>query len=1353
MAKIPNSTALSQDLPSPGPQANLVDRASAIAFAAPGQALQEMGQAVARVGNDFAANAMEGQKHEADKRFLDWQLETDRAAQNARENMPADGTGHTDAVLGGADDAGQKIFQGMTPWQQKYLDLKVEQHRKGLQLRAYHEEDKQRYDYARNDVDRRTTALAERVAAGNTTLEEARAQAEAIVSSSPLRSQDKFDRLDKRGPKNVRQMIEDTFVRGEMEKLDTGLKSGTLSQDEWVKAHQELRDRLLRRQPGDVDDEINAPGEPGGVPGANPSGRRMFPVPGMDPDSVPRSGGSPNSREHMGPRGGGSHAGWDIPVKVGQPIVAVGNGTVIAKGSGQGYGEYVDVRYDDGTIHRMAHLGDQSKGGGQKAFADGLQVGSKVAPGQELGYGGFSGNAGREFSHVHYEIFPDKSAYDRSSQGSSRATAGLRINPREYFSRSQDVAPSSGGGLSAGADGRIDPVQFANRMTEKVAASPLNGQVPEWGKQFGITTGSPQEWSRFFTMLQQQESGHRVAEVNRDGSLKRFSTTPSGEQSYGPGQFKPGEYGLKTWADVNNPEKVMDAYIEVAKQGKIPAYFGSVQRPDEVKQHASWFETNVAPKLGQSKPAVSERGVTQGLEKPLKVSLAGLSDEEKSARLADLVDQGYKDFIHQKGVDNEDQIVARKTGAAGWYINHRGGRGVGGELNDPKFVGTTWAEDTIAKLRKARGQEGDQKSDPNAPAGGRVQVAQANTGTATDAVPSAVKETPQLDAAIAAAPKNSDKKIGESYPESVLKALQAELQANGISHTLDELKAKPLDYLFGFKSQIGAKAPAPSPNRDRLGGGMSGDDLTAAIFGVENAGKIADAARADPKQPLRDVLGGDATNDLLADLEHKHRAFLGADFENVTVGDAMRMAVAAGRDLTDRSAAEKSGKSIVLFDLSPLERKELGGALRDPAKTLGDVLSADRVAQIAREHPELNADTPVRDAVSVLGGTGATPDERQFYTDQDAPFKNLTGQQRRKLVNVIEDRLNKGMGQMRSNADEDFKNHLASLKAGGEGKDINWRTYEGMFSVRQVAEMKKKDEQARVYGEYSNAFKDVRTMPEAEIRTRLQSMAPSPDDPHYAYKLLLQKNAAREFLAKLGHERRVDPAGSVDEVPEVKAAREDANTYASSQSPPAGYRAKLVEARLEAQRLAGIPTVFQRPINNSEAQQLAQYVTGAADRSRSRELLQGVMAKIRNDYGDRHAMSVFNTMLVYGMKGASTEEKELAGQIMQRTIRNEKIPAADWYKFSQIRQIDNETFKPDNSRPDTPLARQPQAPQPGGATTPAQRTELPQITPGQAAMIEKHRADLERDPAFRAGAEQRAGMKPGTIELILKSKR
>jgi len=153
------------------------------------------------------------------------------------------------------------------------------------------------------------------------------------------------------------------------------------------------------------------------------------------------------------------------------------------------------------------------------------------------------------------------------------------------------------GPYSFGSNGAYDPVTFAQRLRDKIAGSPIAGQAPAWGAQFGIKTGSPDEWTRFFTMVGQRESGHRIAPTNPDGSLRRFSTTIPTERSFGPFQFNRGEYGLNTWQDVNDPDKVADALIRVAHQGKVPAYFGSVQRPRETLQHASWYDKNIAPRL------------------------------------------------------------------------------------------------------------------------------------------------------------------------------------------------------------------------------------------------------------------------------------------------------------------------------------------------------------------------------------------------------------------------------------------------------------------------------------------------------------------------------------------------------------------------------------------------------------------------------------------------------------------------------------------------------------------------------------------------------------------------------------
>jgi len=229
--------------------------------------------------------------------------------------------------------------------------------------------------------------------------------------------------------------------------------------------------------------------------GSQPS-RMTFPVPGINPDDVPRSGGAENSREHMGPRGGGNHAGWDIPGQVGSPVVAAGDGVVIKSGEGQGYGSYVDIQMADGTIHRMAHLGNTDKGGNQQGIVPGIAAGTQVKQGQQIGALGYSGNAGKEFPHVHYEVFPDKAAYDKAQGQSSRASADLRINPRDYFAKANGLGvpaandnvsqPSSvtGGGIDRSAfSAELQKPEVRDRLLALTEAE-VGNQGPEAHQAF-----------------------------------------------------------------------------------------------------------------------------------------------------------------------------------------------------------------------------------------------------------------------------------------------------------------------------------------------------------------------------------------------------------------------------------------------------------------------------------------------------------------------------------------------------------------------------------------------------------------------------------------------------------------------------------------------------------------------------------------------------------------------------------------------------------------------------------------------------------------------------------------------------
>ena len=159
---------------------------------------------------------------------LDWQLETDRAAQNARENMPADGTGHTGCRVSAGPTMPAEDLPGHDA---VAAEVSRPQSRAAPQgcSRAYHEEENSATTTPATMSTAAQLHWRERVAAGNTTLEEAFGP--RLKPSSPrlpLRSQDKFDRLTSAGPKNVRrQMIEKPSSVARWRSSTPGLKSGT----------------------------------------------------------------------------------------------------------------------------------------------------------------------------------------------------------------------------------------------------------------------------------------------------------------------------------------------------------------------------------------------------------------------------------------------------------------------------------------------------------------------------------------------------------------------------------------------------------------------------------------------------------------------------------------------------------------------------------------------------------------------------------------------------------------------------------------------------------------------------------------------------------------------------------------------------------------------------------------------------------------------------------------------------------------------------------------------------------------------------------------------------------------------
>ncbi|MBF9235715.1 M23 family metallopeptidase [Microvirga sp. BT350] len=87
------------------------------------------------------------------------------------------------------------------------------------------------------------------------------------------------------------------------------------------------------------------------------------------------------------------HTGIDWSNKIGTPIIAAGNGTVLSAGWESGYGRHVEIQHTNGYVTTYSHMSN---------FGKGIVAGIKVQQGQVIGYLGSSGLS--TGPHLHYEV-------------------------------------------------------------------------------------------------------------------------------------------------------------------------------------------------------------------------------------------------------------------------------------------------------------------------------------------------------------------------------------------------------------------------------------------------------------------------------------------------------------------------------------------------------------------------------------------------------------------------------------------------------------------------------------------------------------------------------------------------------------------------------------------------------------------------------------------------------------------------------------------------------------------------------------------------------------------------------------
>jgi Peptidase family M23 len=112
------------------------------------------------------------------------------------------------------------------------------------------------------------------------------------------------------------------------------------------------------------------------------------------------------------PRPGGPHQGNDLMAAKRSPAVAAESGTVKYWTTSRSAGCMLYLYGESGTIYYYIHLNNDltsrndNRGKCVQGVAYAVKNGARVAPGQQIGYVGDSGDANGGMSHLHFEVHP-----------------------------------------------------------------------------------------------------------------------------------------------------------------------------------------------------------------------------------------------------------------------------------------------------------------------------------------------------------------------------------------------------------------------------------------------------------------------------------------------------------------------------------------------------------------------------------------------------------------------------------------------------------------------------------------------------------------------------------------------------------------------------------------------------------------------------------------------------------------------------------------------------------------------------------------------------------------------------------
>lgn len=221
-------------------------------------------------------------------------------------------------------------------------------------------------------------------------------------------------------------------------------------------------------------------------------------------------------------------------------------------------------------------------------------------------------------------------------------------------------------------------------------------------------------------------------------------------------------------------------------------------------------------------------------------------------------------------------------------------------------------------------------------------------------------------------------------------------------------------------------------------------------------------------------------------------------------------------------------------------------------------------------------------------------------------YSLLSPLERAKLLNEAERAHRTKFEAHREQLKQQLDDDVESIRRTGKAAQTDLELARKVLEPNQVNRYFLNRQEAQL--EY-DAMNDLPTLRTEQLYGRLAEIAPKPGEVNFEMKAKVY-DKAKKMADDLVEWRDVDPARSVDMLPEVKAAAEAAN---ANPGDPAAVQ-ELARARIEAQGKVGVPEDRRSPITKMEAKVLMAPIRGLEGKSLT-DAMSGVLAGLEQQYG------------------------------------------------------------------------------------------------------------------------------------------